>query len=51
MQSLDSRDYTPAPPAYLDPLWVIAMRERLADYVRTGNLNWYREGLKCTMIY
>lgn len=51
MKSMDSRDYTPEPPAILDPLWVISMRSRLAEYVTTGNLNWYRDGIKCATIY
>lgn len=39
--SLDSRDYSKEPPAMLDPLWVLLMRERLRNFQATGNLEWY----------
>lgn len=37
----DGRDATPEPPAYLDPLWVLLMRERLKRYQETGEV-WFR---------
>lgn len=45
MNSLDSRDYTKKPAAYLSPIWILRMRLRLREYVLTGRLNWYLEGL------
>ena len=42
MKSLDSRDFTRDPPAYLDPHFVLLMRERLRNFQATGNLDWYK---------
>lgn len=42
-QSGDSRDFSKAPPAMLDPLWVLLMRERLRNFQATGDLSWYKK--------
>jgi hypothetical protein len=40
--TLDARDATPEPPAYLDPLWVLLMRERIRNFQETGKIeDWY----------
>ena len=46
MISADSRDYTPDPPAYLDPRWVLSMQRRLKAYRDTGRMDWYEEAIK-----
>ena len=35
-QPSDPRDYTPEPPAYLDPRWVLDMRKRLQEAAKAG---------------
>jgi hypothetical protein len=40
MVSADSRDFTPEPPAYLDPLSVIRMRAMVKDAQANGYRPW-----------
>lgn len=40
--SLDQRDFTADPPAYLDPYWVRTMQRRLRSFAVTGEIgDWY----------
>lgn len=41
-QSLDARDFTKAPPAVLEPEWVLTMRKRLVEFGQTGKAEWYK---------
>ena len=34
-------DQTQEPPAYLNPRWILKMRERLEEYKRTGRMDWF----------
>lgn len=36
----DSRDFTPNPPAMLDPHWVLTMRRRIQRFRETGIVDW-----------
>lgn len=36
MKSADPRDYSKDPPAILDPLWILAMRERMRSALGAG---------------
>jgi hypothetical protein len=40
-KTIDPRDLSPEPPAYLDPYWALTMRRRLIEFASTGNLDWY----------
>ena len=40
--TLDSRDSTPEPPAYLDPASVLRNRERVRKMLATGEVTWPR---------
>ena len=42
----DYRDFTPDPPAILDPLWILKMRQRVKAFISTGDLAWYMERAK-----
>ncbi|HLP30285.1 MAG TPA: hypothetical protein VK465_06995 [Fibrobacteria bacterium] len=36
----DGRDATKAPPAYLNPRWILRMRRRLDHFRNTGRVDW-----------
>lgn len=42
VNSGDSRDGTPEPPAYLDPHFILRNRARVQIYLATGEITWPR---------
>ena len=40
--TLDARDATKEPPAYLDIPWILLMRKRLKEFQETGRMEWYK---------
>lgn len=44
--SPDSRDWTPQPAVFLSPLWILRMRQRLQEFMRTGNMDWFENRME-----
>lgn len=48
--SLDARDATKKPPAYLNPYWVLRMRRRLERFKISGSVDWFPSTLSQPII-